>query len=98
MEMRSFKDYLWDFCGAFEHEKAGDDSEHNAKSLRLLHSCPDLVRIAPFYEVPGKVDMLSIFAIACNLKTNKLETIFLNYTYTECVSHVRYRYTFLSSY
>jgi len=23
------------------------------KSLRLLHSCPDLVRTVPFHEVPG---------------------------------------------
>jgi len=35
-------------------KKAGDGSQHNTASLRLLLSSPDLVRIVPSYKVPGK--------------------------------------------
>ena len=40
--------------GKRRQKKAGDDSQHNTASLRLLPSGPDLVRIVPFYKVPGK--------------------------------------------
>ncbi len=49
-------------------KKAGDDLQHVTASLRLLPSGPDLVRIVPFYKVPGKGDMLSFFKIPCKLK------------------------------
>ena len=52
--------------GFYRHEKAGDDSQHSTASLRLPPSGSDLVRIVPFYKVPGKVGMLSFFAFARN--------------------------------
>lgn len=33
-------------------------SRHKTTSLRLLHSCPDLVRTVLFHEVPGNVAII----------------------------------------
>ena len=54
------------------NEKAGDDLQHDTVSLRLLLSSPDLVRIVPFYEVPGKRVMLSNFRIDDKLQVDKI--------------------------
>ncbi|KIA78040.1 hypothetical protein DB43_FB00080 [Parachlamydia acanthamoebae] len=37
----------------FLKKRAGDCLKAQTTSLRLLHSCPDLVRTVSFYEVPG---------------------------------------------